>query len=294
MRAQLNQVINGHTQLMGLLGEQISYTLSPLIHNHAAKSLGLNLVYLPLQLPSAQVGAFLQVAWDMGALGFNVTTPHKALVASLLPGHTLSSVNTIYRGTDRWQVASTDGPGFVQGLGHMGADIDEFQDLVILGDGGVVAAILGHLANLHGLGLLARLPRVSILSRSHQVKEYLRLIWPDSSLVRFGNLSAATLAAALAAAPEALIIQATSAPHRGDDLAYLLPALNNFRGAVCDLVYGASSKLLQFCRQSGLRVQDGQAMLIEQARQSQKLWWGQAASYEDLQAAIDAARALQI
>ncbi|MBM4251217.1 MAG: hypothetical protein FJ146_04560 [Deltaproteobacteria bacterium] len=286
----MTQWINGRTQLMGLLGEQISYTMSPEIHNLAAARLGLNIVYLPLPMPAPQVRNFLHVAWDMGAVGFNVTTPHKALVASLVPGNLLSSVNTLYRGVEWWNAASTDGPGFVRGLRRMNAQVEEFQDLVFLGDGGAVTAILGYLAARYGDGKLTKLPRVSILARSKEPREHLQLLWPDKSLLQFSDLSAAALVGVLARAPEALLIQATSAPHRGDDLGYLVPALRGFRGAYCDLVYGSRSKLLQFCTLAGLRAQDGQAMLIEQALASQKLWWGQAAIFEDMQTALKARR----
>ncbi len=287
MVSEVATLINGRTQFMGLLGEQISYTLSPAIHNHAAKSLGLNLVYLPFPCPAAQVGGFLRVAWEMGAIGFNVTTPHKSLAATLIPGCHQSSINTIYRGVDWWHAASTDGPGFIKGLEHMGASIGEFEDVIFLGDGGVVAAILAHIAALQGSKELSRLPRVSILARSGQVKEELTLNWPDAGLLRFAALDVQSLKAAIRNAPNALLIQATSAPHRGEDLSYLLPALSKFRGAFCDLVYGYSSNLLLDCKRAGLRAQDGRAMLIEQARLSQQLWWGQAASYDELEAALN-------
>src|SRR5690606_39173443 len=83
---------DGTTRLMGLLGERIDYTGSPAIHNHAAAALGINACYLPLSLPGGQVAPFLAAAWHLGALGFNVTTPHKELVARLVPGSGLASV----------------------------------------------------------------------------------------------------------------------------------------------------------------------------------------------------------
>ena len=77
-----------------------------------------------------------------------------------------------------------------------------------------------------------------------------------------------------------LIIQASSAPIKGDDLSHLLPALKSFRGHLADLVYGKPSALLKYAQDQGLACQDGLPMLIEQARLAQELWWGESAGFE--------------
>ena len=76
--------INGSTRIVGLLGNPVTHSLSPQIHNHAFKALGLPFVYIPLavserrsspgdHMPSARVHA----------LGANVTLPHKQQAALL-------------------------------------------------------------------------------------------------------------------------------------------------------------------------------------------------------------------
>jgi shikimate dehydrogenase len=43
-------IINGKTKLLGVIGDPIGHTLSPLMHNAAIDALGLNYVYLPLPI----------------------------------------------------------------------------------------------------------------------------------------------------------------------------------------------------------------------------------------------------
>src|SRR5262245_13575334 len=95
--------ISASTKLVGLLGHQISHSLSPLIHNTTAQWLGIDACYLALdskdrRFPNAD---FFRQMWDFGAVGFNVTTPFKEDAARLFGGG--ASINTIYRGDDAWK-----------------------------------------------------------------------------------------------------------------------------------------------------------------------------------------------
>jgi shikimate dehydrogenase len=276
--------IDGETRILGLLGEGIAYTQSPKLHNLAAQILRINAVYVPLPLPAAAVPAFLGVAWQLGAMGFNVTTPHKALVASLVPGCKLASVNTLYRGADGWQAASTDGEGFARGLGRLGKTLADFDELVVLGSGGATTAVLAHVCEVAPPG-----PEITVLRRSPDRDAALRAALPKGTALSFAELSLPALTAALAGKSErTLLVQATSAPHRGDDLSELTPALKGFKGVVADLVYGKPSALYHAANALDLLAQDGEAMLVEQARLAQQLWWGKAAAYEELVPALRA------
>jgi len=276
------RAIDGETRLMGVIGEGISYTLSPRLHNAAATQLGVNIAYLRLDTPAAAVPALLDAAWHLGAVGFNVTTPHKGLIAGLTPGDGRSSVNTLYRGANWWEAESTDGEGFANGLMRLGRAFDSFTELVVIGAGGAVRAILSHRASLGGA-----LPKVRVLRRNAARDDLVRAALPADADVTFADLTVEALAVALRGRGEGtLLIQATSAPQRGNDLVGLVPALAAFAGVVADLVYGQPSALYAAARAKGLPAQDGAAMLIEQARLSQMLWWGRAATYEDLMACL--------
>lgn len=97
-------------RLFGLLGSGISHSLSPLIHNYAARKLQQEAVYVLFdsatkKFPDQQ---FFKAMWDFGVLGFNVTLPFKEAAAKYFGSPGLNSVNTIYRGDGTWKAKSTD------------------------------------------------------------------------------------------------------------------------------------------------------------------------------------------
>ena len=59
-------------------------------------------------------------------------------------------------------------------------------------------------------------------------------------------------------------------------------AFGAFDGIFMDLVYGKPSAIFQSLKQKGKICQDGLPMLIEQARKSQELWWGEAAPFKEI------------
>jgi shikimate dehydrogenase len=276
------QAIDGKTTLLGLIGEHISYTQSPALHNRAAQLLARNEIYLPWSMPAADVAEFLRLAWRWGGVGFNVTTPHKELVAGLYPSCGLKSVNTLFRGPHGWQATSTDGEGFAHGLARLGRPLAEFTRVIILGSGGVTTALLAFMAKQVGPK-----PDLCIVRRS--ASRDAALTAAAQTTLRFVAWTCDALQQSLVASDESsLLIQASSAPQLGDDLGFLVPALAGFKGTVCDLVYRKPSALYHAAVAMGLPAQDGGPMLIEQARLSQQLWWGQAAAFDDLLAVLRA------
>ncbi len=272
--------IDGETQLYGLIGSNIGYTKSPLMHNRAAQILGVNAVYLPLQIEANKVLGFLETAFNMNFGGFNVTQPHKEIAAKSLPSVKLKSVNTISRTGKGWTASSTDGIGFVSGFKRIGREFNTFENVVFIGAGGAVTAVLEHLSQDK-----SEMPNISVLRRSSEKDAGLKKI--VGKKISFTELSVENLTSELAGkGTETLLVQASSAPLHGDDLEAYIPALKDFAGVVCDLIYSNPSKLYYAALNLDLTALDGEAMLIEQARASQKIWWGKSASYEEMLMAL--------
>jgi len=272
--------IDGETQIFGLIGSNLRYTKSPLLHNRAARILGVNAVYLPLEMEACRVLSFLESAFYMNFGGFNVTQPHKEIAASSLPDVNVKSINTISRSEKSWCATSTDGIGFVSGFKRIGREFSSFEDIVFLGAGGAVTAVLEHL-----ISSTNQMPDISVLRRSDSKDEELKEIVGNK--ISFSDLTVENLIQKLQGkGAETLLVQGTSAPLYGDDLTILVPALSGFKGVVCDMVYSSPSKLYFAALNLNLAALDGEAMLIEQARASQKIWWGKSASYEEMLMAL--------
>ena len=128
-------MISGETRLVGLLGDPVSGSLSPLMQNAAFAARGLDWAYVSLPVPVDRLEAALHGLAPLGFAGANVTTPHKLAVARLV-GAEVPSVNTLVVRDGRLQGTSTDA-AILGGL--------EFERAAILGDGGSATAFAAAL-----------------------------------------------------------------------------------------------------------------------------------------------------
>ena len=259
--------IDGATKVLGLLGHHISYSLSPTIHNFSMQLMGLNQVYVPFDCAAGALPSLVKTLWDIGSPGFNVTQPHKFALASLLGWAGNRSINTAFRGDKGFLGKSTDGAGFQAALRHLGRDLKSFKKIVLIGGGGAASGIVEHLKGVGFGGEVLQFSRKG--SVQGEIGSHMHLL-----------LSVQLLEEALRSeGSDCLLVQATSGPHQGDDLAAFEPALDKYSGVVVDICYGKVSRLILAARAKGLVSQDGIPMLIEQARESQMAWWKQAAPY---------------
>src|SRR5205823_11076829 len=70
--------VSRSTKLIGIVGSPVAHSLSPNIHNRAFQSLNLDFVYL--KFPTADLKDFFENALALGIVGFSVTIPHKTAV----------------------------------------------------------------------------------------------------------------------------------------------------------------------------------------------------------------------
>jgi len=128
-------VISGETRLVGLLGDPVSQSLSPLMQNAAFAARGLDWAYVPLPVASESLADAVRGLVALGFAGANVTTPHKLAVTKLVDTDE-PSVNTLVV-RDRRLVGSSTDTAILAGL--------EFRRAAILGDGGSAAAFAAAL-----------------------------------------------------------------------------------------------------------------------------------------------------
>ena len=253
--------INGKTSVYSLLAQSTTHSLSPLIHNFSAECLGLNAVYIPMPYAGDNLGEFLKVADDINLQGFNVTVPFKEEVANAL-GLTGSSINTVYRKDGQWAATSTDAEGFCNGLSKMKKNIEDFENIVFLGNGGAALALASYMYDKYDIAV--HVVRRSVCRDS---------LFPKAS--SFYEFSLDGLKAALKGRKGTLLVQSTSAPLSGNSLKELVPAIEDLNGCFVDLVYKTPSALFYEAERRGLPCIDGLPMLVEQAVLSQKYWWGE-------------------
>jgi shikimate dehydrogenase len=145
--------ITGTTKLLGVIGNPIAHSLSPVIHNAAIEHLGLDYRYVAFDVKPANLASALAGFAAIGVVGCSVTIPHKQAILPMLANITplakaVGAVNTIWNTPAGWQGTNTDVAGFISPLMAMDRDWEQ-TSVVILGNGGAARAVV---AGCHQLG----------------------------------------------------------------------------------------------------------------------------------------------
>ena len=111
--------ISKETKLYGIIGNPVSHSMSPAIHNASFMEKGLNNVYVPLKI--ANIGTFMEECRKIDFHGFSVTIPHKESVLPFLDDIDLTAkrigaINTIVNQNGKLTGYNTDCMAAVMGL----------------------------------------------------------------------------------------------------------------------------------------------------------------------------------
>jgi 3-dehydroquinate dehydratase/shikimate dehydrogenase len=74
--------LNKDTKVYGVVGDPVAHSLSPLIHNTAFQSLGIDAVYVPFRVPRVHFEEFLKQFDRLPVHGYSITIPHKEAAAN--------------------------------------------------------------------------------------------------------------------------------------------------------------------------------------------------------------------
>ena len=306
--------IDGHTQLVGLIGWPVAHSLSPAMHNAAFEVLGLNWRYVPLPVPPGQAETAVRGLTALGFRGANVTVPHKQAVMPALDtidvhARALGAVNTLVvgrgaNGTPTIGGYNTDASGFVGALREGGFEPQRGGSAVVVGAGGAARAVVSGLLR-SGSGeitILNRTPeRAEALVSERRGEEETRG-QGDKGTRRQGDvperagrlralpLTAETLVESTRAA--GLLVNATTVgmwPHVGGSVwpdAVPVPA----HLTVFDLVYNPlETRLLRQARNSGAHTIDGLGMLVRQGALAFDMWTNQGLEVDEIATLMRAA-----
>jgi shikimate dehydrogenase len=286
-------MIDGKTQLVGLIGWPVEHSLSPAMHNAAFDELGLNYRYLPLPVTPGKAEEAVKGLAALGFRGANVTVPHKQAVIPALDvvapeAEALGAVNTIVverteDGTVVLRGHNTDAPGFIRALRAEGYDPEGRSAIVVGAGGGARAVVCGLLsAGAKSVGVLD-----VVAERAQSLVDDLRGSAGSGGL---SVLAASKSALARHAAACELLVNATPVGMWPDVETSIWPEGADLPGSltVFDLVYNPrETKLLAKARESGARTIGGLGMLVEQGAAAFELWTGQAAPVVVMRAACE-------
>lgn len=270
------------TTVVGVIGDPVEHSLSPLLHNTAFARLGLDWVSVGFEVHAGEAAGALTGMRALGIGGLSVTMPHKADVAALVDRCTpvaerLGAVNCVFRQGDALVGDSTDGGGFLAALAHGAGFEPAGRRCLVAGAGGAARAVVLALAE-------AGAAEVVVVNRTASRAAQAAALAGDRG--RVGGPEDAGGAD--------LVVDATPAGLAGSgaaDATALVDVARLGQGqVVADLVYHPPvTPWLAAAAARGATVLGGLGMLVHQAAAQIERWTGRPAPVAEMwQAARDA------
>jgi shikimate dehydrogenase len=290
-------VITGTTKILSVIGNPISHSLSPIIHNAAIEHLGLDYRYLAFPVAPDRLATALDGFAAIGLVGSSVTIPHKQTIVSLLAEITplaqaIGAVNTIWSTSTGWQGTNTDVAGFVSPLAAIQRDWSN-TTAVVLGNGGAARAVV---VGCHQLGC----GKIQVFGRDAAKLDRFQSSWADIQLPIFGSdtPTQVTIETHLWAEltdsidkDNLLLVNSTPIgmyPHVADSpiSAEMIQEIGA-NSIAYDLIYTPQpTKFLQLAKDAGMMTIDGTEMLVQQGAAAFELWLQQPAPIEIMRQAL--------
>jgi shikimate dehydrogenase len=289
--------INGHTKTLGLIGNPVEHTYSPLIHMSLAEIFHDNLAYLPFRVEKGGLAAAVAGAFALNMAGLNVTVPYKQEVIPYLTGvdddaAKAGAVNTLVREENGFKGYNTDTPGLYRAMCADRVEIAD-REVILIGAGGAARAAAYMLLKYEA-------GRIVILNRTRERAEELaeelnrekgQALAEGMSFDQVKELDGHT---------RFLAIQATSvgmAP-KVDETVITQETFYEKLDTAYDLIFNPTETLfLKKARQAGAKTYNGGKMLLYQGITAYELWTGTTVSrevmelvYEKLDAAMKGVR----
>lgn len=270
--------VSGATRVTGVIGDPVTHSLSPALHNAAYAALGLDWVSVPFPVSAGKGSEAVAAMRTLGLVGLSVTTPHKDAVAQTADSVSdavaaLGAANCLVASADgRVRAENTDGDGFLGGLLEDADTTVREKTVVVLGAGGAARAISVACADAGAAGVL-------VVNRTVQRAE-----------VCAGLAGSVGVVAQQADIPSAdIVVNATTVGMAPDSAMPCDPALLHRGQIVVDIVYNPSETVwLAAARAAGIRSYNGLSMLVHQAGFAITHWTGQPAPIDAMRSALKA------
>jgi 3-dehydroquinate dehydratase/shikimate dehydrogenase len=256
------------TAITGIIGTPVAHSASPAMHNRAFAALGLDFVYLPLELENVETfftrfvrSATREMDWNLR--GLSVTIPHKRTVVPLLDQLDFATaqagaVNTVVLDEGRLNGYNTDVQGAMEPIERVVKL--EGESCAVIGAGGAARAAVS--------GLIKRGASVTVFARD-----------PANAMVLGETLGVGVLPLkAFSASDASIVINTTPVGMVGHSEGQSPVPRESLRGrrVVYDLVYNPlDTQFLIDGRAEGCLSISGLEMLIAQAALQFELWTGQ-------------------
>ena len=267
-------MITSKTNFLALIGNPVSHSLSPIMHNAAIKYLGLDLIYFSIPCNEKDFELVIKSLSKINCKGVNVTIPFKEKVlnycSKISPlAQRIKAVNTLKpNGKGEWHGINTDVDGLIYPIENLNL---LNKNAIILGSGGAARSAVQGLINL-------KLSEIIVISRNEIALNSLINDFKNQHSVKgifFKNPNIPNLINTTDLIINATPIGMINHTCQNEELPFgknFWKSLNS-KTIIYDLIYNPEeTSLLNYCRKKGCYTINGTKMLVAQGAKSLSYW----------------------
>ena len=242
-----------------IIGNPVSHSLSPKIHNYWFEQNNINAVYEKKEISENELKNVVNDIKNEKIHGINVTVPYKQKIIPFLDklsdlAKKTESVNTVYKSDNMIVGDNTDIYGFKKSLINQNIYLKD-KIAFIIGAGGVVPSIITALKDLS-------VKKIFLTNRTFYKIEKLKIKYPELQLLKWGEVTNFDI-----------VINATSIGLKSEDKINIdFDNLENHK-IFYDTIYNPPvTNFLSKAKSDGHRSINGKLMLAYQAQKAFQCW----------------------
>ena len=241
-----------------VIGNPISHSLSPRLHNHWIRQNNIDAIYDKKKLEEDGIKEIIQNIKSQKIAGCNVTVPFKKKVIPFLDilspqAEKTQSVNTIVFEKGNLVGHNTDIFGFDKAIKALNFHMTQ-KKILILGAGGVVPSLVFALEEMG-------VSEITISNRTKQKAENLKILFENLNVIEWGNLTNFDV-----------VINATSLGLNNEKIKLDFSKYGK-KKLFYDVIYNPiETNFLKEGKELGNITENGEKMFIYQASEAFKLW----------------------
>ncbi len=259
----MNTNVTADTKLLGIFGNPVSHSLSPVMHNDWFSKYKLNCLYLAFDVLPKNLKTAVESIRTLNILGVNVTVPHKVEVMKYInivdpAAKTIGSVNTIVNKKGKLYGYNTDWQGFITDLKFKKVDLKN-KTVLVIGAGGAAKAILYALMKL-------KVKKIFLTSRTFDKAKLIAKKYKNVSVVDIKKIPANFLENI-----DCLVNCSTCGMKKEDKLPFSIKDFNK-KIVFYDIIYNKETPFKKFAAKNKIKYFSGEGMLIYQGAVSFEKW----------------------
>lgn len=271
----IEEFVNGKTKILGIIGNPVSHSLSPFIHNSISMKTDSQYIYVPFHVKSGMVNDAIKGAYALNIQGLNVTVPYKKDVMPHLcyadkQAKAAGAVNTLKYTENGYEGYNTDITGIINTFKYAGVDM-EGKAAIIIGAGGSACAAAVALCEMGAKSIV--IVNRTIETAKKLAKNVAKYYNTDIECISFEEMESFETMEAVKNA-HAMIQTTTLGFGEQKDLSPIANKLL-FDGIsfVFDIIYTPwETVFIKDAKEKGCKVVNGFDMLVFQAIASYEIW----------------------